>query len=216
MTKSEIFKEAHRRARRTVREVGDYAIAFKAALESVYLELSNPDLNASYEPIWFIKKWFRDHGVFKSQITVFRRHADWKVVILARDAKALSMANKFAYDRKFWFSDHVYCNYGIDIIDCSNHAVFETIDEAVAYLNKAFASNGLDKLIQAYAGDSIYGTDRRIGFYILKDAPEYLRYYSFVEGVINHYMPDFEDEFKLIKRFSAFDLTFIARLDHIR
>lgn len=216
MTKSEIFKMAHKRARNTVREVGDYAIAFKAALESVYLELNNPDLDTSFSPCEFILKWFEDHGVSKSQISVFLRHDDWKYIILARDAKALSVANKFAYDRQFWFSDSVHCDYKIDVVDCSNHAVFETVNEAVTYLNAVFASKGLNKQFQAYTAKPIYSTDRRIGFFILKDAPEYLSYSSFVLGIISRYIPDFENTLNSIRLFSAFDLTFNTTLDYIR
>lgn len=41
MTKSELFKRAHKIARNTVAIVGNYSIAFKLALISIYKELAN-------------------------------------------------------------------------------------------------------------------------------------------------------------------------------
>lgn len=45
MTKSEIFKLAHAEARRTVKVVGDYAIAFKLALKAIYNEPALSSIN---------------------------------------------------------------------------------------------------------------------------------------------------------------------------
>ena len=41
MTKSELFKRAHKIARNTVAIVGNYSIAFKLALISLYKEMAN-------------------------------------------------------------------------------------------------------------------------------------------------------------------------------
>ena len=41
MTKSELFKKAHKIARNTVAIVGNYSIAFKLALISLYKEMAN-------------------------------------------------------------------------------------------------------------------------------------------------------------------------------
>ena len=43
MTKSEIFTKAHAIARKTVSTVGDYIIAFRLALKSVYTSMENTE-----------------------------------------------------------------------------------------------------------------------------------------------------------------------------
>lgn len=97
MTKSELFKSAHKIARKTVLEVGNYMIAFSLALKEGYAKMKTESEISIKDKIIALggKEWKKD--------SMHRVYISCAILNILREEKDLGTVNFGASNNKIFF-----------------------------------------------------------------------------------------------------------------